>query len=179
MEHFHVVIANAHLPNADVWREFLEIAVDPDQGDSQLRVVGLSPRMQEEHRTLNAIVQIVPESRDSTAGSAGCQLFMRAEQAAHTRSSVSLDSSEDRFGRPRAVLDWVPTSVDWTSVVRSTNLVANSLRSAFGVDRRGPHMRGLPVAVAASRAGHVAPSDVGQSSHGHTANARRRCAGRR
>jgi glycine/D-amino acid oxidase-like deaminating enzyme len=119
MEHFHVYVGRAWFPDAGPWTGYLATSTDRQTGHGRLRVLGLSEQAQHRERLLNATIQLTFDDAAPTAGPLVCGLLVRSEQVPNPLSRVELVPQRDRLGRPRAALTWLPTDLDWDSVVRT------------------------------------------------------------
>jgi choline dehydrogenase-like flavoprotein len=130
MEHPHVLAGRVKLPDAEVVRSCLEA-----ESESELEVFALDDASQSEERLLNATVQLQPhEWSGSPSGPVECNLYVRAEQAPNPDSRVVLGEREDRLGCAQPVLHWRLLPQDWTSIVRTAELVMSALEERHGAE---------------------------------------------
>lgn len=132
MEHPHVVAGTVVVPVS----EFTEYLPAPAGSAAALRVLRLTDAIHRERGLLNASFQFAPVDGGAAGGSRSslvtCDLFVRAEQEPSPSSFVTLGRDLDCLARPRPELRWSPTSLDWSSLVESAELVVDVLRTEFG-----------------------------------------------
>jgi choline dehydrogenase-like flavoprotein len=126
MEHPHVLAGTVRLPDAAPLRSCLERG-------PELEVLALDDARQREERLLNASMQLRPCPGGGSAGEpVDCDLYVRAEQAPNPDSRVILGDRVDRLGCAQPVLHWRLLEQDWTSIVRTAELVASALEERHG-----------------------------------------------
>jgi choline dehydrogenase-like flavoprotein len=169
MEHPHVVVGSVQVQRYDDLIPFL-----PSPGPSEpFRVIGLAPGTQQSEQLLDATVQLTSiepaeanepgepdearSGRHRLSGPVTCDLFLRAEQQPTAASFVALGTSVDALGRPRPVLRWEPTELDWASVVGTAEVVADVLGGEPGWSAR--------ITVDRQRPWPAPPADTSMSTH--------------
>ena len=131
MDHPHVVVGAVRFPEGERMRPYLYL----DGGQAALEVFVLPDEVQRSERLLNTMVQIRPmTARVRAKGPIECDLYVRSEQAPNPDSRVMLADRLDRFGCRRPYLRWELRDEDWTTVVRTAELVAAALRDEFDAD---------------------------------------------
>jgi GMC oxidoreductase/FAD dependent oxidoreductase len=102
-------------------------------GQSSLDVLALPDATQRRERILNTMVQLRPIASVVRAnGPVECDVYLRTEQAPNPDSRIVLGERLDRFGWPRPKLRWELLDLDWTSVVRTAELVSADLEQRHG-----------------------------------------------
>ncbi len=131
MDHPHVAVGTARFPDTVPLLPYFY-----NHGDRQpVQVFVLPDETQRRERLLNTMVQLRPAGRYFRAARpVECQLYARAEQAPNLDSRVTLADRVDRFGCRRPYLEWQLRDEDWTSIVRTAELVGAGLRERFGAD---------------------------------------------
>ena len=125
MEHPHGLVGSVQLPDLTALRSCL---VDEATRD----VLAASEDVQKTERLLNVSIQLRPQSTVAAAGPIACSLYARAEQVPNFDSRVVVAESRDRLGSPLPHLEWRLVPEDWTSIVRTSELVAAALEGQYG-----------------------------------------------
>jgi choline dehydrogenase-like flavoprotein len=128
MEHPHVVVGTAHFPDSGEVLSRLYL----HGGQRSLEVFVLPDETQRSERLLNTMIQVRQASHHLTRGPIDVSLYARAEQAPNLDSRVTLADRVDRFGCRRPYLHWELEDDDWTSIVRTAELVASALQEEHG-----------------------------------------------
>lgn len=129
MEHPHVVVGTARFPDSQRVRPY----IDAYGGQPTLDVFALPDETQRQERLLNTMIQVRPKYHPvPDRGPVECDLFARAEQSPNPDSTVTLAERLDRFGCRRPYLRWELLDDDWTSIVRTAELVVAGLQEEFG-----------------------------------------------
>jgi choline dehydrogenase-like flavoprotein/peptide methionine sulfoxide reductase MsrB len=125
MEHPHALVGSVELPDPTPLHGCL--------ADGAVReVLALPEETQRDERLLNVSVQLSPQGPIGSSTPLTCQLYVRAEQAPNPDSRIVLGQQLDRLGCPRPHLEWRLSQQDWTSVVRTSELVALALEQRYG-----------------------------------------------
>jgi choline dehydrogenase-like flavoprotein len=143
-EHFHVLAGKARVPNARKWRDYLRIVPNPTLGHSMLRTVVLTDECQRREGLLNTSVEIsaatlnVADVDDAVEadGSIECDIFVRSEQEPNPESRVVLSEDRDQLGRPRTILHWNTSPLDWGSIIKSVSIVTSELERKWRVQTK-------------------------------------------
>ncbi len=132
MDHPHVAAGTARFPDGSKLMPHLY----RHGGQRALEVFVLPDETQRQERLLNTMIQVRPAGRQTLSPGTPIEtvLFARSEQAPNPDSRVTLVDRVDRFGCRRPYLHWQLREQDWTSVVRTTELVAEALAERFGAE---------------------------------------------
>jgi choline dehydrogenase-like flavoprotein len=97
-------------------------------------VLSLTDSAQRDERLLNATVQLARSANGSRGPEepVECDLIVRAEQVPNPESRIVLGPHHDRFGRSQIQLRWDMLAEDWSSVVRTAQLVGLMLEKRYG-----------------------------------------------
>lgn len=125
MEHPHGMVGSVLLPDLTALQSCLV-------GQTGRDVLALPEDVQRAERLLNVSIELRPDAPVAVAGPITCNLYARAEQAPNPDSRIVLDESRDRFGCPRPHLEWRLLPDDWTSMVRTVELIAAALEREYG-----------------------------------------------
>jgi choline dehydrogenase-like flavoprotein len=152
MDHPHILAGTVRLPEPDPLASCLS-------GTAKLDVLSLTDTAQRDERLLNATVQLMPLASpgDDPDGTLECELFVRSEQAPNPESQLVLGRQLDRYGCPRPELSWRLLDRDWTTVVRTAELVALILERRYGARSE------LSIRAESPWPGH--PADPGEAKH--------------
>jgi choline dehydrogenase-like flavoprotein len=130
MDHPHVTVGTARFPDSGEMLPHLYL----HGGQRALEVFTLPDQIQHRERLLNMMIELRPTHRHALLdhGPIEVSLYARAEQAPNPDSRVTLADRVDRFGCRRPYLHWRLRDEDWTSIVRSAELVSAGLQERFG-----------------------------------------------
>jgi len=125
MEHPHALVGSVELPDPTPLHSCLTAGAVRE-------VLALPEDIQRTERLLNASVQLSPQTPMGSSSPVTCELYVRAEQAPNPDSRIVLGEQLDRLGCPRPHLEWRLGQQDWTSIVRTSELVALALEQRYG-----------------------------------------------
>ena len=131
MEHPHVLAGELEIPDASEWGSYMA-DVRREEVES-LDVLALGDEQQWDQRLHNATVQLRPQEGEAPErGPVKCSLYVRAEQAPNPDSRVVLGERADRYGVPWPALQWRLVGRDWSSIVRTMQLVVDAFEQQHG-----------------------------------------------
>ncbi len=125
MEHPHILAGTVQIPDAAALLDSLDRR-------TALDVFALDEATLAEERLLNVSVQVRRRPGGADGTSVECDLYLRSEQAPNPESRVVLGQDVDRLGQAQPVLHWRLLEQDWTSIVRTTELVGAALERQYG-----------------------------------------------
>ena len=125
MEHPHTLVGSVELPDSTPLRSCLIEGTERE-------VLALPEDLQRTERLLNVSMQLSPLGPVTSSTPVTCELYARAEQAPNSESRIVLGEQVDRLGCPRPHLEWRLSPQDWTSIVRTSELVALALQERYG-----------------------------------------------
>jgi acylphosphatase len=129
MDHPHVIVGSARFPDSSQLIPYMYLR----GGQEALKVSILPDEVQRRERLLNTMIELRPGGTPIVGHApTNVRLYARSEQAPNPDSKVTLAERVDRFGCRRPYLHWRLRDEDWTSVVRTAELVGAALAEQFG-----------------------------------------------